>query len=248
MDRYLVELDAPGLAHRGTVIRYGHWGRPVVVFPSEAGRAWDYENNGMVAAVQPLIDAGRIKLYCVDSFDRYTWSDSWLPLEERARRHGAYASWITEQVAGFIGADTPGAGDAIVTGCSLGAYQALQFALTRADLFPVAICLSGNYDPTTWRAWGDRGDAAYFANPTHYVPNLGGDHLDWLRSRFFGILVAGQGAWETHPTGALPSTRHMGHLLAQKGLNHELQLWGHDVSHDWHWWQRQIAEYLPRFC
>ena len=248
MDRYLVELDAPGLAHRGTVIRYGHWGRPVVVFPSEAGRAWDYENNGMVAAVQPLIDAGRIKLYCVDSFDRYTWSDSWLPLEERARRHGAYASWITEQVARFIGADTPGAGDAIVTGCSLGAYHALQFALTRADLFPVAICLSGNYDPTTWRAWGDRGDAAYFANPAHYVPNLGGDHLDWLRSRFFGILVAGQGAWETHPTGALPSTRHMGHLLAQKGLNHELQLWGHDVSHDWHWWQRQIAEYLPRFC
>ena len=248
MDRYLVELDAPGLAHRGTVIRYGHWGRPVVVFPSEAGRAWDYENNGMVAAVQPLIDAGRIKLYCVDSFDRYTWSDSWLPLEERARRHGAYASWIAEQVAGFIGADTPGAGDAIVTGCSLGAYHALQFALTRADLFPVAICLSGNYDPTSWRAWGDRGDAAYFANPTHYVPNLGGDHLDWLRSRFFGILVAGQGAWETHPTGALPSTRHMGHLLAEKGLNHELQLWGHDVSHDWHWWQRQIAEYLPRFC
>ena len=248
MDRYLVELDAPGLAHRGTVIRYGHWGRPVVVFPSEAGRAWDYENNGMVAAVQPLIDAGRIKLYCVDSFDRYTWSDSWLPLEERARRHGTYASWITEQVAGFIGADTPGAGNAIVTGCSLGAYHALQFALTRADLFPVAICLSGNYDPTTWRAWGDRGDAAYFANPTHYVPNLGGDHLDWLRSRFFGILVAGQGAWETHPTGALPSTRHMGHLLAEKGLNHELQLWGHDVSHDWHWWQRQIAEYLPRFC
>ena len=38
------------------------------------------------------------------------------------------------------------------------------------------------------------------------------------------------------------------HLLAEKGLNHELQLWGHDVSHDWHWWQRQIAEYLPRFC
>ena len=248
MDRYQVELDAPGLAHRGTVIRYGHWGRPVVVFPSEAGRAWDYENNGMVAAVQPLIDEGRIKLYCVDSFDRYTWSDSWLPLEERARRHGAYVSWITDQVAGFIGADTPGAGEAVVTGCSLGAYHALQFSLTRADLFPVAICLSGNYDPTSWRAWGDRGDAAYFANPTHYVPNLGGDHLDWLRSRFFGILVAGQGAWETHPTGALPSTRHMGHLLAEKGLNHELQLWGHDVSHDWHWWQRQIAEYLPRFC
>ncbi|MBK8446770.1 MAG: esterase [Micropruina sp.] len=248
MDRYQLELDAPGFPHPGTVIRYGHWGRPVVVFPSEAGRAWDYENNGMVAAVQPLIDAGRIKLYCVDSFDRYTWSDAWLPLEERARRHSAYASWITNQVTDFISADTPGASDAIVTGCSLGAYHALQFALTRADLFPVAVCLSGNYDPASWRAWGDRSDAAYFANPTNYVPNLGGDHLDWLRSRLFTVLVAGQGAWETHPTGALPSSRHMAHLLGTQGLNHELDLWGHDVSHDWHWWQRQIAHHLPRFC
>lgn len=248
MDRYHVDLDAPGFDRQGTVIRYGHWGRPVLVFPSESGRAWDYENNGMVAALAPLIDAGRIKLYCVDSFDQYTWSDRWLPLEERARRHGAYSSWITDQVAGFIGADTPGAADVVVTGCSLGAYHALQFALTRADLFPVAICLSGNYDPSSWRSWGDGGDAAYFANPVHYVPNLGGEHLDWLRSRVFAVLTVGQGAWETHPTGSLPSTQLMGHLLGEKGIPHEVDLWGYDVSHDWVWWQKQIAHHLPRFC
>ena len=28
------ELDMPGFDRGGTVIRYGHWGRPVVVFPS----------------------------------------------------------------------------------------------------------------------------------------------------------------------------------------------------------------------
>ena len=55
MERYQVDLPAPGFDRPGTVIRYGHWGRPVVVFPSEAGRAWDYENNGMVAAVAPCI-------------------------------------------------------------------------------------------------------------------------------------------------------------------------------------------------
>ncbi|MBP8919401.1 MAG: alpha/beta hydrolase-fold protein [Micropruina sp.] len=248
MERYQVDLPAPGFDRPGTVIRYGHWGRPVVVFPSEAGRAWDYENNGMVAAVAPLIEAGRVKLYCVDSFDHATWSDRWLSLEERARRHGAYTSWITDQVAGFIGADSPGTSDAIVTGCSLGAYHALQFALTRADLFPVAICLSGNYDPSGWHGWGERGEAAYFTNPTDYVPGLHGDHLDWLRSRLYLVLVAGQGAWETHPTGALPSTQHLAHLLGEQGIPHELDLWGHDVSHDWHWWQKQIAHHLPRFC
>lgn len=144
MERTYVEFDAAGFGRAGSVIRYGHWGRPVLAFPSEAGRAWDWENNGMVEAVRPLIDAGRLKLYCVDTFDDQTWSDRWLPLEERARRHGAYEAWVTGPVLDWIHADSPGATDAIVTGASMGAYHALQLALTRADLFPVALCLSGN--------------------------------------------------------------------------------------------------------
>ena len=107
--------------------------------------------------------------------------------------------------------------DAIVTGCSMGAYHALQLAVTRADLFPVALCLSGNYDPSTWRAWGDRGDASYFTNPTDHLAHLGGEHLDWLRSRLYAVLVVGQGAWETHPTGALPSTRHVAAPARREG-------------------------------
>jgi esterase/lipase superfamily enzyme len=248
MDRIQVELGAPGLDRAGTVIRYGHFGRPVLVFPSERGRAWDYENNGMVEALRFLIDAGRIKLYCVDSFDDRSWSDNWIPLEERAHRHGAYAGWITGPVAEWIGTDSPGASDAIVTGCSLGAYHALQFALTRADLFPVAICQSGNYDPSLWHAWGERGEAAYFTNPTDYIPQLSGDHLNWLRERVQIVLTVGEGPWEVHPTSSLPETRRMAGLLAERGIPHELDVWGHDSAHDWPWWQRQIAHHLPRFC
>ena len=113
MERHQVELGAPGFGRAGTVIRYGHWGRPVLVFPSERGRAWDYESNGMVGAVAELIDGGRCKLYCVDSFDEQTWSDSSIPLEERARRHGAYASWIIDHVVPWIGQDSPGSSDAV---------------------------------------------------------------------------------------------------------------------------------------
>jgi esterase/lipase superfamily enzyme len=247
-ERVQVELEAPGLPRPGTVIRYGRWGRPVLVFPSERGRAWDYEANGMVDALTPLLDAGRVKLYCVDSFDEVSWSDPWISHEERARRHGAYASWVTDTVVPFVGQDSPGATDAVVTGCSLGAYHALQLGLTRADLFPVVIGLSGNYDPSTWRAWGDRGEAAYFTNPTDYVPGLHGDHLDWLRSRLQVVLVVGQGAWEVHPTQSLPQTRRMAGLLAERGIPCELDVWGHDSAHDWEWWQRQIAHHLPRFC
>jgi esterase/lipase superfamily enzyme len=248
MKREQVEIEAPGFDRPGMVIRYGHFGRPVVVFPSEQGRAWDYESNGMVDAVSDLVDAGRVKLYCVDSFDHLTWSDRSVPLEERARRHGWYESWITEQVVRAIGRDSPGASDAVVTGCSLGAFHALNIALKRADLFPVAICQSGNYDPSLWHAWGERADSAYFTNPTDYVPNLEGDHLEWLRRRVFVLLTVGQGAWETHPTGSLPSAHRMAGLLRDKQIPFELDMWGHDVAHDWPWWQRQLAHHLPRFC
>jgi esterase/lipase superfamily enzyme len=231
----------------GELIRYGHWGRPVLVFPSERGRAGDFNSNGMVDAVGWLVEAGRVKLYCVDSYDGGSWSAGHLPLEERARQHGRYESWIIDQVVPAIAADSGGVTEIITTGASMGAFHALNFALRRADLFPLALCMSGNYDPTSWNGWGERGDALYFNNPTDYVANLHGDHLDWLRGRLSVQLVCGQGQWED-TTGSLGSTRRMAELLGAKGVRHELDLWGHDSPHDWPSWRAQLAKHLPRFC
>lgn len=231
---------------RGVVV-YGSYGRPLLVFPSEAGRCWDYESNGMVDAVAGLVDAGRVKLYCVDSVDDASWADRTVALEQRARRHEAYESWIVESVVAFIFDDCGGRQDILTTGCSLGAYHAANITLKRADLSPVALCLSGVYDLATGSgSWGERGDAFYFNNPMDYVANLGGDHLEWLRSRASLLLVCGQGQWED-TTGALDSTRRFAGLLASKGMRHELDLWGYDVPHDWPSWRAQIAHHLPRF-
>lgn len=248
MRREQVELPLAGHDHTLTTIVYGHYGRPVLVFPSEAGRAWDFENNGMVDAVRDVVDGGRAKLYCVDSLDSYSWSDSSASIEERARRHNLYSSWLVDTAVPFIRSDSGHESDLMALGCSLGAYHAVHFALQRADLVPFAIGFSGNYDVSSWRAWGEAGDSAYFANPAQYVPNLHGDHLDWLRGRLSVLLVCGQGDWETHPTGSLPSTTAMAAMLQDKGIRCELDLWGHDVSHDWPWWRRQFAHHLPRFC
>jgi esterase/lipase superfamily enzyme len=241
-----VTLWSPSLQAAGEMIAYGHYGRPVLVFPPERGGASDYENNGMVDALAPLVDSGRIKLYCVDSFDAGSWSAGHLPLEERARQHGRYEQWIIEQVTPWIHADCGGPQDTIVTGVSLGAHHAANLALRRADLFPVAICLSGVYDLAS-SGWGERGDAFYFNNPADYVANLSGDHLEWLRGRVFLALVCGQGQWED-TTGALNSTRQFAGLLAGRGIKHEMDLWGYDVPHDWPSWRAQLAHHLPRFC
>jgi esterase/lipase superfamily enzyme len=248
MNREVASLWSDALGASGTVIRYGHWGRPVLVFPSEQGQAYDFENNGMIGAIGELLDAGRVKVYCVDSYDAASWSNTDIPLEERARRHGLYESWILHSVLPWISEDYGGGAPEVATlGCSLGAFHAANFALKRADLFPLAMCFSGSYDSASWRSWGERGIEAYFNNPMDYVGHLQGEQLDWLRGRVSLLLVCGQGQWED-TTGSLDSTRRFAGLLADKGIRHELDLWGHDVPHDWPSWRAQLAHHMPRFC
>jgi esterase/lipase superfamily enzyme len=244
VERRHVQLHSPAIGAPGAVIAYGHWGRPLLAFPSQQGPAWQYEERGMIDALAGEIDGGRVKVYAVDSFDSGSWYREDLPLEERARLHGRYEDWILNQVVPWIQADSH-TSEIMVTGVSFGAYHAANFALRHAHVFPLAICQSGVYDVSVV-AGGERGDAVYFNNPMDYVRHLHGDHLDWLRSQVDVLLVAGQGQWED-TTGALESTRAFAGLLAEKGLRHELDLWGHDSPHDWPAWRAQIAHHLPRF-
>ncbi len=242
-----IQVPAPSLGGSGTLVVHGHYGRPFLVMASEQGRAVDFENNGMVESVRDLLDAGRAKLFCIDAHDAATWSNKEIPLEERARRHQGVEAWILGEIVPLIDADCGGRQDMATLGVSMGAFHAVLLALRRADLFPFAIGMSGNYDPSSWNGWGERGNEAYFANPTDFVPHLEGDHLEWLRSRLSVQLVVGQGQWED-TTGSLPSTRHLAHLLRAKGIRCELDEWGYDVPHDWPSWRRQLAHHLPRFC
>ena len=111
----------------------------------------------------------------------------------------SYESWILGEVVPFIRDDCAGAAEVITCGCSLGAYHAANFALKRADVFPLAICMSGSYDPAAWDGWGERGETTYFNNPMDYVAHLEGEHLDWLRSQLSLLLVCGQGNGRTPP-------------------------------------------------
>jgi esterase/lipase superfamily enzyme len=246
MRRDHVKLYSPAIAADGELIAYGHHGRPLLVFPSENGRPWDYEDRGMIDGIANLIEAGRVKVYCVDSYDSASWQSLWLSPEDRARAHLRYEDWIINQVVPWIYDDCRGQFDVMVNGCSFGAYHAANFALKRADFFPLALCHSGLYDVSALSD-GERGDSFYFNNPMDYVANMWGPHLDWLRSRVHLVLVCGRGQWED-TTGALQSTHAFAALLAGKGIPHELDLWGYDVPHDWPSWRSQLAHHLPRFC
>lgn len=249
MDGERTQLQVPGTDVELGVIRHGHWGRPVLVFPSEAGRAEDFAGNGMVEAVRDLVDGGRVSFFCVDSADRWSWSDNAATTEERAHRHQAYTRWLEHAVVPWIRSQVGDQAPPLMTlGVSLGAYHAVHFTLTHAHVVPLAIGMSGSYDVTSWHGHGEHGDATYFANPMSYVAGMHGEHLEWLRRHASVLLTVGQGPFEVQPTRALPSTQELAELLQRKGIPCELDLWGHDVAHDWPWWRKQLAHHLPRFC
>ncbi len=239
----------PGLTAPGTLIRYGHYGRPVLVFPSEQGRAWDYENNGMVEAVADLIEAGRVKLYCVDSYDHVSWSDRSIPLEDRARRHGLYESWILNQVVPAIGADSPGVTDIITTGCSLGRVPRPQLRVQASrpvpdrDL-PVRQLRRGQLARLGRARRRDvlQQPGRLPAQPGRRPPGVAAQPGLHACSR--SVRATGR---PTRP-GRCRRLARLPPYWRRKASRTSFDLWGHDVAHDWPWWRQQLAHHLPRFC
>ncbi len=242
-------LDAPSLAPPGgdavgEVAVHGHWGRPVLWFPAETGNAHEFEDNGMLDALGPAIDAGKIKIFCVPSYNDSSWSNRELPQGDRARAHKRYEDWIIWQVVPFIRQMCGGREDIITAGPSMGAFHAVLFSLRHTHVFSRAVALSGAYEPWDWHGWGDSDQDTYLTSPLQFLRRTYGEHLDQLRYRLYLTLVAGSGLWEDS-TGASASTRALAVVLAEKHIPHELHIWGQEWPHDWPSWRAQAAVYLP---
>lgn len=235
------QLGADGVE----VVLHGHWGRPVLWFPSEAGSPHDFAANGLLDAARPALDAGLVKILCVPSYDEQSWSASWKPLQDRARAHLAYEDWVMWQAVPLLLDACGGRRDVVTAGTSLGAFHAVLFALRHAHLLRHALAFSGNYDPRSWRGWGEHSTEEYLTNPLQFVPNLHGGDLDHVRSSTRITLVVGSGQWED-TTGAHVSTHRMADVLRDKGIPHDLFVWGHEWPHDWPSWRAQVATYLPQ--
>ena len=250
--RLHVDVPAPALGGAGTVIVHGHCGRPVLVFPSERrpGLGLREQRHGRRGRGRCSTTAG-CKLYCVDSLDAGTWSDRSLSIEERARRHAEYDAWIIDSVRAVDHRDDCGGRQEIGTiGCSSWA--------------PTTRCTSRSSGPTCsrwrsacpatttrrhWHAWGERGDATYFANPTDYVPDLRGDHLDWLRSPAVDPARRRAGGLGGPSDGLAAVDPPDGRRCCRRRASAASSTCGGTTSaHDWPWWQRQLAHHLPRFC
>jgi len=219
---------------------YGQAGKPVVVFPAQGGRFYEFEDFGMVNACHPFLGDEKIQLYTVDSLDRQSWANWEAHPAERARRHQDYDRYITNEVAPFIRERNPFPGKFLTTGCSMGAYHAANFFFRHPDLFDSVISLSGIYRLNMFI--GDYMDEnVYINSPLSYLPNLTDPwYLDQYRESKI-IICSGQGAWEDR---MLEDAKTLKRVLDEKGIPAWIDLWGFDVNHDWPWWRSMLPYFL----
>ena len=224
---------SPNLGQDMELKIYGHSGRPILVFPAQGGRFYEYEDFGMVAACWGSIDAGKVQLFTVDSIDYQSWVNWGAHPADRGRRHEDYDRYIVQEVMPLIRGHGHEGAKVLTTGCSLGAYHAANFFFRHPDCFDGCIALSGIFRLNLFI--GDYMDeTVYFNTPLAYLPGMNDPwFLDQYRQSQIVICV-GQGAWEDEMRVDADELRR---ILAGKGVPAWIDFWGHDVDHDWPWWR-----------
>lgn len=225
---------------------YGHGGKPCLIFPSQDGRFFDYENNGMIEASQAFIEQGKIQFYCVDSIDGETWSNLEGDPRTRIELHERYYNYIIEEVVPYIHdlsfkANGFYPSGLMTSGNSMGGAHSTNFFLRRPDIFDCLLSLSGIYQADFFFD-NYHDDLVYMNSPVDYMKNLPLNHpyID-LYNRSQIILCVGQGDWESD---MIKSTHALQDIFEEKGIHAWIDYWGYDVAHDWSWWKQQLPYFL----
>lgn len=219
---------------------YGHAGKPVIVFPCQGGRFYDWEDFRMIDAIHWFIDEGKIQVFSMDSIDRQSWANWNAHPADRARRHENYDQYIIHEIVPYIQNRAIPEQKMLVTGCSMGGYHSGNFFFRHPDIFDTMLAISGPFSLKIFI--GDYMDEnVYFNSPLSYLPNLCDNwYLD--RYRQGNIIVGcGQGAWEER---MLSDTLMLKKILEDKGIPAWIDLWGYDVNHDWPWWHKMVPYFL----
>ncbi|MBS0375639.1 MAG: hypothetical protein JSR73_13760 [Proteobacteria bacterium] len=221
------------------VVRWGHFGTPVLLFPTAGGDYEEVERFHLVGAVGELIDAGRIKVYSVDSIAGKHWIRGEHSPEYCSRVQNLFDAYIYQEVVPLIRRDCQSAGiEVIAAGASIGAFNAVASICRHPDVFRLAIAMSGTFDLSKYLD-GRMNLDFYYSSPVHYLPALAdGAQLARLRERLI-LLPTGQGRWEDAGESWRLAT-----LLGRKGVPNRVDPWGTEWDHDWQTWRAMLPQYL----
>ena len=212
MDREYIAWDSPTLGRRMEMLWFGHAGKPMIWFPTSAGRFYQNEDFGLVGAVGDLVENGSIQICCVDSVDSESFYAKSLHPAQRIRRHDQYEQYIANEVVPFARSRARWGSRVATLGASFGAYHAINFAFRHPELCDKAVGFSGKYDIYSFLD-GYWDELCYFHCPTANVPNMDGEWVGKLSSMDICIVTG-----ETD--NILEGSQTMIGILSAKGIRH----------------------------
>lgn len=238
MKRELSSWYSPALDKEMPIAAYGDYGFALLLVPTAAADYLEYERFQMMDHLAPLIDGGKVKVFSVNSINNESWLNNEMLPEHKAIRHNQFNNYIFDEVVPFIKTNTSAETPIIISGASFGALHSMNLFLKRPDLINGAIAMSGVYDLTEYTK-GFYDEQVYFNSPIHYIPNLTDDwSLNKIRSGKI-IIATGSGAYEDPE-----ANRRFSGVLNDKGIPHEMDIWGQDITHDWPTWRKMLPYFL----
>ena len=232
---------SPRLGYQMGVTVFGHWGPPLLAFPTSQGNEWEIHDQGLIGAIADFIDGGRVKVFCVGSNNNESFMNRHAHPSHRSWRQRMFDEYIRNEVFPFIHSHCQGSVPITTVGASLGAYHATNTLFRYPHLVKRCYGLSGIYDLRD-RMDGGYDENFYFHNPVDYLSNL---NDGWYFEQYASCdihLVTGTGPWEQPPF-----TYQLSGILSRKGIRHHLDDWGPQGGHDWPYWKNQMREYLARW-
>lgn len=222
-----------------TLARWGVTGQPVLVMPTAGGDAEEIERMGVVRALEPLLAAGRIKIYSCDSVGGRVWFNQEGTPGFRMWMQDQFHTFVRDEVVPAIRTDCKTPDIPIWTaGASIGAFHAAALVCRYPHLFHRALAMSGTFDLMRFIEVDTPSDDFRRASPLYFVPHLQGPHLELLRKRHIHFAT-GEGKWEN-----IGESWGLARVLGAKGIPNYVDSWGKDVHHDWQTWRAMMPKYL----
>ncbi len=221
------------------MVRWGTVGQPLLLFPTAGGDAEEIERFHVLSVLEPLLAAGKLKVYSCDSVAGMA-----LLSRERDARHQMWVQdqfhrYVRHEVAAAIRADCHSPELEIwAAGASIGAFHAVASVCRFPDVFSRALAVSGTYDLRRFYDAQEFSDEFWVSSPLHFVPTLAGPHLDKLRTRFI-LLASGAGRAED-----MGESWRMANVLGRQGIPNRVDPWGPEWHHDWETWRKMYPKYL----
>lgn len=227
------------------VVTYGHAGYPLLILPTDEADFLECERFQLIETLKPWIKAGKLRVYCVNSVNHSGLLNPQAAPALKIEYVARYDSYLVHEVLPFIRNDCANIDHLpLIAGMSLGASLAGNTFFKHPNLFWGALLFSGRYDLREYLQ-NYYSNEVYFNNPVDFLPNLADDYYYPIlaQGKRQIILFSGQGAYESPQ-----SAQRLSHILGQKAIPHHLDVWGHDVTHDWVWWRKAMRYHLGKLC